>query len=170
MDFGQRMFRIRRTCLEMLGERGYLITDVSLQLPPGLAEGAAGARALLVDWPGRARASRAASWVVRRPAAAAYLPPPCMPPAAGGARRHEGAVYGQVWARYQEGGPHHHGLQNGKPLLLACWQRGAARSPLPPPPPLALPTDPLLAPLPSLCRTTPRSRFSSSSPTSPRWG
>ena len=28
MDFAQRMYRIRKTCLEMLHDRGYLITDV----------------------------------------------------------------------------------------------------------------------------------------------
>lgn len=46
MDFTTRMYRIRKTCLEMLADRGYLITDVRLArgrgAPPAAAVGGLG--------------------------------------------------------------------------------------------------------------------------------
>lgn len=51
MDFNTRMYRIRKTCLEMLHDRGYLITEVggleALRRGAGARQGATDAAAAL---------------------------------------------------------------------------------------------------------------------------
>lgn len=191
MDNLTRLYRIRKTCLEMLNDRGYLIVKVPLRWharaapAPGGRKGADGAQAARMHPACPRPGGQGGTWGGQAAQHAAGAAPPlharaaAAPRAAGRPGDDQGPVSGKVWRRAAQGRADGAGVQAG--AAGGGW--GVLRSPLndvcclgrPPPvvfaargthcrPPTHPPTHPLCR------RTTPPTRSSSSTPTRSRWG